>query len=198
MKTKFVMLMLAATLVTTAHASKTVLPDSCGADKVKFDVDSKKDAPAPSGPAEGKAQIIFIETLNRPSTALAVFGGPHVPDYVTRFGMDGAWVGAAKANSYFAVDVAPGEHHLCTSVKGSKDLIGMDSLTTEAGKTYYVEYKITPTISSGHVSGVTSSGNTVSGNSNSVSISADINKLNDETGKFRVKASVLSVSKPSE
>jgi hypothetical protein len=106
MKTKFVMLMLAATLVTTAHASKFVLPDSCGSEKVDFDVNSKKDQPAPAPPEEGKAQIVFIESLEKSG----VLGTP-----TNRYGMDGAWVGANKGNSYFTVSVAPGEHHLCSN-----------------------------------------------------------------------------------
>jgi hypothetical protein len=108
MKTKFAMLMLVATLASTAYASKTILPDACGADKVKFDVDTKKDQPAPGPPAEGKAQIIFISTVINTGY---VFGGP---SYTTRFGMDGNWVGAVKNNSYFTLEVAPGKHHLCS------------------------------------------------------------------------------------
>jgi hypothetical protein len=38
-----------------------------------------------------------------------------VPRPTTRFGIDGAWVGATHANSYFYVSVDPGEHHLCAN-----------------------------------------------------------------------------------
>jgi hypothetical protein len=93
-------LLLCASLVCAvpAHA-KTILPDACGDDSVKLDVTTKKNQPAPAPPEAGKAQIVFSES-----------GG-----LIARFGMDGSWVGANDRDSYFAVEVAPGEHHLCLS-----------------------------------------------------------------------------------
>lgn len=180
-------------LASAAKASKTVLPDSCGADKVTFDVATKKDQPAPARPADGKAQIVLIETFNRPSA----WSGVHMSNTTTRFGIDGAWVGATKSNSYFTIDVTPGEHHLCTSVKGSKDLIGMNTFTAEAGKTYYFEYKIEPNISHGRGTAMVG-GSMSSVNTTNIAISAGLNTLGDEEGKFRIKASEVSLSAPSQ
>ena len=57
-----------------------------------------------------------------------------------RFGVDGAWVGATKDNSYVVISLNPGVHHLC-AVRGKE--VDAQPLTVEAGKTYYyqVEYK---------------------------------------------------------
>jgi hypothetical protein len=192
MKMKFpvLILMSAAMLASAAaHASTNVLPDACGDDKVKFDVQTQKGAAAPALPADGKAQIVFIETMNRPSA----WSGTHVSDVMTRFGVDGTWAGATKSNSYFTVDVAPGEHHLCFSVRGSKDMVGATSITVEAGKIYYFEFKVEPTVTR---TNMTMMGGTApaSGSGTSVALSSGFTKLDDDAGKFRVKASALSTS----
>jgi hypothetical protein len=80
--------LLCASLACTGQVWATGLPDSCGDDKVKFDVKTEKGQPAPAGPAEGKAQIVFIQSENQP---VAPFH-----DATVRFGMDGAWVGATQ------------------------------------------------------------------------------------------------------
>ena len=174
----------------SAFASKNILPDACGADQVKFNVELKKDQPAPAGAEAGKAQLIFIETLNRPSTAAGLLGGISVPDMTARFGLDGMWVGADKANSYFALAVAPGDHHLCTSVKGEKDSVGLLTLSAEAGKTYYIEYKILPNITRVHGSNGSSGVGMMP--------TATFVVLSEDEGKFRVKASAMSNSKAKE
>ncbi len=53
-------------------------------------------------------------------------------------------MGANKKNSYFALGVEPGEHHLCAVVqscfvKGGPELA---HLTAEAGKVYYFRTRI--------------------------------------------------------
>jgi hypothetical protein len=118
-------------LAVPAHAfdKKNVLPDGCGDNKVEFRVEVVKD-PATPPLADGKARIYFLEKYNKSMLSSTI---------VTRFGLDGKWAGATKHNSYFFLDVAPGEHKLCGSVKGKRDLVGMLTLHTEAGKTYYWE-----------------------------------------------------------
>ncbi len=181
MDTKYALLALALTLTSAvpAWAGATILPDACGNDKVSFDVTKQKAKTPPTAPGEGKAQVIFIETMHRPS----FFSGSIVGDRTTRFGLDGAWVGATKSNSYFTVDIAPGEHHMCLSVKGSKDMIETAAFTAEAGKIYYFEYKIDVT--------VTHNGSAGHPHSES-SIDPAMSKLEEDQGKFRVKSSDLS------
>jgi hypothetical protein len=183
MKTKLVMFLLAAAFATNAHASKTILPDACGADKVKFDVDTKKDQPAPPPPSAGMARIVFAAVVINTGY---VFGGP---DYTTRFGMDGAWAGAASNNSYFSVEVAPGVHHFCSAVQSlgnaPKDKIGITSIKVEAGKTYYIAYMLqnkqgfTTFYGQGAIS--------------HLEVNDGLVLLGDDDGQFRIKSSKLSV-----
>jgi hypothetical protein len=107
MKARLVLLLLCASLLSAVQArAKTILPDACGDDKVKFDVTTQKNQPAPAPPADGKAQIVFVENQEAKATL----------HYVTvRYGVDGAWAGANYGNSYFAVTIDPGVHHLCVT-----------------------------------------------------------------------------------
>jgi hypothetical protein len=128
MKSRLLLSLLCLALVSAVQArAKTILPDACGDDSVKFDVKTEKDHPAPVGPAEGKAQIVLIEYQD--SMKLPV-----------RYGLDGAWIGANYGNSYFTVDVLPGVHHLCANMQYShiKNIVDMSTFTAEAGKVYYI------------------------------------------------------------
>lgn len=185
MKPSLGILFLSAFLVFGTQARATILPDACGSDSVKFDVTTEKNQPVPLPPAAGKAQIVFIETMDK----TGMIGG----DASTRFGMDGAWVGANKGSSYFTLDVAPGEHHLCAgwqSVFGKlKQMVGQASFTAEAGKVYYFEAKATLHV---HQYGT--------GKDSSSETDRDLvfAQLNDDEGKYRVKAWKLAVSKPKK
>jgi hypothetical protein len=185
MNPRLAVLFLCASLLPAAQAwSKTILPDSCGDDKITFDVQTQKDQPAPAPPAAGKAQIVLIESLDKTWGCLGC-GTPS-----TRFGMDGAWIGANQGSSYFTLDVAPGEHHLCVgwqSVFGHlKQMVGMTTFTAEAGKVYYFEAKA--------VLHVHSYGD------NSRETDRDLNfvQVNDEEGKYRIKASKLATFTPKK
>jgi hypothetical protein len=163
---------LCVSLACAGQAWATTLPDSCGDDKVKFDVKTEKDQPAPAGPAEGKAQIVFIENENGPIGTFM---------YATvRFGMDGAWVGADYSNSYFALTVDPGVHPLCASWQSSlgrlKKNVDLTSFTAEPGQVYYFAAQVT----------VASRDSMIFG----------LSQLNEDEGKYRVKLSKLSTSKP--
>lgn len=178
MKTRLVLFLLCVSLVSVIQArAETILPDACGDDKTKFDVDTQRDIPVPAGPAADKAQIVFIEKLD---------GSGSVTTPTTRFGIDGAWVRADKDNSYFVVSVAPGPHHLCVNWQshfGSEsDQVAMDSFTAEAGKTYYYQIKITRLPRGG----------------NNIDIFFNFTQLNEDEGKYRIKASMLSTSSPKK
>lgn len=109
------------------------LPDACGSDAIKFDV-STPDGPAlPAGPAAGKARIVFVEDNNQMTS---FFSYP-----TARYGIDGAWVGANRHNSYFAVDVTPGLHHLCGNWQGT-GYFDLAPLTAEPDKVYYFAVQV--------------------------------------------------------
>jgi hypothetical protein len=106
----------------------------CGPGNVEFDVNTdhgQRDIPAPDAKT---ATIVFLQDD-------AGFGARPRP--TTRFGIDGTWVGATHANSYFYVSIDPGEHHLCANWQ-SHGIMGIPMRPTaaahfiaQAGKTYY-------------------------------------------------------------
>ena len=119
-------LVLCVSLACGVRVWATALPDSCGDDKVKFDVKTEAGQPLPAGPVEGKAEIVFIE-----NQMITPFHYEPV-----RFGMDGAWAGASKGDSYFVLTVASGVHHLCASWQSDleqlKKNVKLTSFTAEA------------------------------------------------------------------
>jgi hypothetical protein len=177
--------------ISVSARAKTILPDACGDDSVKFDVSLKKDQPPPGPPEAGKAQVVLVQSAG----------------IVIRFGLDGAWAGANKGDSYFAVAVTPGPHTLCTAVQPGmgasryvKDSVQLLPFTAEAGKTYYFEAVIGLVGVGGRVpptsgaNGATGGGPVTGGGSGFFGL----NQLTDDVGKYRVKAWKLSVSKPNK
>jgi hypothetical protein len=185
MKPGLVVLLLCVSLLPAVQASaKTILPDACGDDSVKFDVSTKKDQPPPAPPDPGKAQIVFVEDNAQMLTPFK---------YVTvRFGMDGAWVGADYGDSYFVMTVDPGVHHLCSSVQSSNSLlkksIDMATFTAEPGKVYYFAAQLA-------VSSIGPGG--AHGGSAGV-FTFGLSQLDEDTGKYRVKAWKLATWKTNK
>ena len=97
---------------------------ACGPDKVTFNVTVVENRYTPTQPEQGKALIYFIRDD----------GMWDVNQHLTlKIGLDGAWVGAFKGDSYFFVSVEPGEHHVCASVHSNF----FAHFTAEPGKIYY-------------------------------------------------------------
>jgi len=170
-------------IVTVALANQarcTALPDSCGDDKVQFEVKTDKHAPAPGALDAGKARIVFVEVMDR-NLGCWSCGSP-----TSRYGMDGSWVGATQGNSYFTLDVAPGEHHLCVDWQSAfgrlRQKIGMAEFTAEAGKTYYFESKVKIKMQNGGDGG------------GDVDRDLDFVQVSDDEGRFRLKSAALATS----
>jgi len=178
MNPRIALLLLCASLLSATQAlakSKTILPDGCGDDSVEFDAKMEKNNPALAVPAEGKALIVFVETI--PDTGLYA-------RTTTRFGVDGTWVGATKGDSYFTVTVSPGEHDFCASMQSApsgmkKTFTQATTLTVEAGKVYYIEAAVD-----------------VIGSQKGGIASFDFAQLSEKDGKYRVKAWKFATSKP--
>jgi len=100
----------ALAFATSTFAQSTPTPQAaapgCGTDNIKFEVKSDKSQHPLLKPEPGKALIYFLQDdsyfENRPRPT-------------SRFGLDGKWIGATQANSYFYFSVDPGEHHLCAN-----------------------------------------------------------------------------------
>ncbi len=170
-KPNFFVLLLSFCLVSTVYASAMNLPGACGSDSVKFNVKTQQNQPAPSPPADGKAQIVFIENENQPI-------GPFMHATV-RFGMDGAWVGADNGNSYFVLSADPGVHHLCANWQSTlgrfKKNVELTSFTAEPGKIYFFSAAVP--VESEDV------------------VTFGLTQLNDDEGKYQMTLSKLSTSK---
>ena len=176
MRLKFFLCFAIMALSIPAQASKKdVLPDGCGNNKSEFQVTVVSSPAAVPPLADEKARIYFLEKFNKPALTFTI---------VTRFGIDGKWVGATKHNTYFYVDVPAGEHQLCGSVKGKRDYVGMQTLKTEAGKTYYWEANYA--ILFGSVQ-VVSTPNGISTRRPS-QIETGFSLVDEDEGRFRVKS----------
>jgi len=193
MNPRLVVLLLCASLLPAVQGKdKTILPDACGDDGIKFDVSTLKNQPAPAPPPAGSAQIIFVEEQNARASAFHMI--------TVRYGVDGNWVGANYGDSYFVVNVTPGMHHLCVNAQGDKKAVGMTSFTAEAGQVYYYEASTTVTGSPGRM--VTTHGpNGATGTGmvpGSISKFFQFNLLSDDEGKYRIKAWKLATWKTNK
>lgn len=112
-----------------AHAQ---LGPGCGPANIKFDVSTTKAQPSAVTPPSGKALVYFLQDD---------FKYDFPPRPTTRFGIDGTWIGATHANSYFYVFVDPGDHDACASwqsgiTKESRPTAAAH-FTAQAGHVYY-------------------------------------------------------------
>ncbi len=182
MRRPFVIFSLCVCAIWGVQARSTTLPDACGNEKAQFSVKTRKNQSVPPLPAQGMAQLVFIEQVD----ASAMGGCLGCNMFTTRFGMDGNWVGAAKGNTYFAIDVVPGEHHLCAywktiqAARGKN--VGVASVQVEAGKVDYIQATI---------------------KDEEMDTSApvwvlNLSRLSEDEGKYHVKISALAVSKPKK
>jgi hypothetical protein len=120
--------------------SPTAVAPACGPKSVIFDVSKNLDDThhTLAQPEPGTARIYFIED-----------DGPlgNHQHYTIKIGLDGAWVGAYKQNSYFYVSVEPGEHHVCANVQSSGQAganVALAHFTAEPGKVYYFRTQFIP------------------------------------------------------
>ena len=197
MNSRSIALLLCLVLTTAVGArATTILPEACGNDDVKFEVKAEKSQNVPAAPDAGMAQIVFIDS-NRNS-------------FIFRFGVDGSWVGAAQKDSYFAVNVAPGNHHLCMSVQlnglnsetAKLREVRLLSFTAEAGKVYYFKSAY-EWIEGGVVSktfaqdsGSASAEQTMfHGSSPTIGGLIDFVQIDPEAGRFSVRSMKLSTWK---
>jgi hypothetical protein len=176
-----------------AWAGKLILPDACGDNKTEFNVKTDKNQPTPAVPDAGKAQIVFIENIDKPSGCKMEATGSCNP--TLRLGIDGAWVGATKGESYFAVSVDPGMHHLCTN--NGKN-VGMDSITAEAGKVYYYEATVAIKATRGRYSGFGTGGQIQSGSVTEIDKEFTFGKVSDDEAQYRMKVSAVATGTPKQ
>ena len=158
---------------------------ACGPDAVRFEV--KTDLPPQAATAQpGKALVYAIEDSTYGATV--------------RIGLDGAWVGANRGDSWFSFLAEPGEHHLCadwqpsimrsTTGLPSPKLISLTSFRAEAGKVYYFRARISvtwPTLNSSAASWSTNSDTFV-----------DLTPIDRDEGQFLIASYRFSTFHPKK
>jgi hypothetical protein len=124
----FLVLMLLA-ISATAQQQPGGVAAACGP-KETFQVKLDQSQHKLVQPQPGKARVYFVQDIG----AVNCVGGCG-----TTIGLDGAWAGANKQNSYFSVSVEPGEHHVCASLSQqlSPHTVAFAHFTAEEGKVYY-------------------------------------------------------------
>ncbi len=130
MKVALIALLFAAPAV--AQTPSSGLPAACGPEKVTFKATVLETRQTLAQPTPGKARVYFVQDNG-------MLGDEYQHDTL-RIGLDGAWAGAYKNNSYFTVLVGPGEHHVCANVQSRLSvgqLLALAHFTAEAGKVYY-------------------------------------------------------------
>jgi hypothetical protein len=195
--TKICAILVCLALSPLAQAKKTVLPDACGDDKEEFHVTAVDDHAQALKADEGKALLVIVEE-----------GQSNHFDLTTRYGIDGSWVGATHGSSYFLVQVAAGEHHLCASPQKHfgftesmrEHLVTMPSFTAEAGKIYFFGGKESTIGTPGQSVYVPApAGSTAPGQyahtGGSATLAVSYGFLNDDEGKYRVKIGKLATWK---
>jgi hypothetical protein len=107
---------------------------ACGPPQAQFRVAAAPAAP-PLAATSNQATIYIV--------AMSFDGWLSGP--VVRIGMDGAWVGAVKGSSWFALRVSPGVHHFCarrqTSANSQDDPefdIALNVLDAKPGSVHYL------------------------------------------------------------
>jgi hypothetical protein len=120
-----------------SQPSGTAVAPGCGPANIEFDVKTDNKQHPTAQPEGGKAIVYFLQDD-------ADFNSRPRP--TTRFGLDGAWVGATHSDSYLYVLVDPGMHHLCASwqglvVLGPRRGDAALQINVEAGYAYYYRAK---------------------------------------------------------
>jgi len=177
MKSAFVVVLIAASGLAQSSAPAALSQTACGPMDVQFQIKTNQ-SQGPDVQAEPGKALVYVVEDQRFKAAREV---------TVRIGLDGAWIGATRGNSYLSFSVDPGEHHLCANLMpgllSSNRLVSLFGLNAEAGKVYYLRAR---------TSGGRSSALDRSGWDDTLSIDLDL--VNGDEGKFLVAFSPVSVS----
>jgi hypothetical protein len=138
MKIVFVAMFFAVS--TFAQNPSSRIAPACGPRNVSFDVKQDDSQHTVTKPEPGKAQVYFIQDKSVESFGV---GGT----VVSMIGIDGAWEGENKDDSYFSVPVEPGEHHVCANVQSRLGHpMELSHFIAEAGNVYYFRERVVPSL----------------------------------------------------
>jgi hypothetical protein len=168
---RIILLVMLLTVIGLAQ-DQSVVGSACGPKDVSFAVKQDDSQHTLAQPEPGKALIYFVQETGAGNCLLGAC--------VTRIGLDGAWVGAFKHNSYFSVSVDPGQHHACMNVQSYTPLgkqVAFAHITAEAGKVYYLRTQAFVRTSTTRL---------------------EIDLIDSDQAKYLIASSPLSVSEPKK
>ena len=153
------------------YADQERLASACGPAGASFKVNLDSSQHGPLPPEAGKAQVYFIHQAGIPFEHLTLA----YP--TTKYAIDGSWAGAGHGDSWFAVAIAPGEHHVCASLQSSfvDQRVELAHFTAEAGKAYFFRTRLVM--------------------SQSVEL-LDLDRIDSEEGQFLVGSYPLATAHP--
>jgi len=128
---KMMLFALAVSTSMAAAQSSSIAKNACGPAGERISDSEPKSNQKGTSPEPGKAVLYFIEDDG--------LSGNH-QHYTIKIGMDGKWAGKYKGNSYFAVPVDPGEHHLCANVQSASSvgtIVALAHIKAMPGESYY-------------------------------------------------------------
>jgi len=170
MKAAFALILLTAAAVAQDQSAIAAAVAACGPKEVNFDVKTGQNQHSAPQPDSQKALVYVVQEFGQVECKGCA---------VTKIGLDGAWVGANRGNSYIFFYAEPGERHLCMNwqsrFESRSRAFAVANFTAEAGKTYYYRARLFP----GHLD-----------------VSFDLDSINSDQGKLLVASSALSVSTP--
>jgi hypothetical protein len=148
---------------------------ACGPKEVRFDaVTTRGNSPV----LETDKALVYVSEVFK--KVPGEWGDPTI-----RIGLDGAWMGATRANSYLAFSVDPGEHHLCTNWQSHLKRLSREAaftgFTAEAGKNYYFRARV---------------GYQTVGTATTMTL--DLDPVNSDEGQYLVASSPASTSRPQK
>ena len=181
MKTAFVVIFLASSAFTQNSDRVPHAQPACGPLNAEFQIKMDNSQSPGFQPESGKA-LVYVAEDQKFQAAKEV---------TARIGLDGAWVGATRGESYIFFSVDPGEHHLCadwrSTLLSDGRRVSLFGFTVEAGKVYYFRVRTT---------GGPSSMLDRSGLDESASLDLDL--INSDEGKLLVSTSPHSDSRPKK
>lgn len=135
MKAAVVLIFLASSAFTQNPAAVPQAQSACGPMNAQFEIKTD-DSQRPDPQVEAGKALVFVVEDQRFKA---------IKDVTVRIGLDGAWVGATRGNSYLFFSVAPGEHHLCADWVSDfwGRMVSLYGLTAEPGKIYYFRARTT-------------------------------------------------------
>jgi hypothetical protein len=145
---------------------------------VQFDAKADASQHPLAQPEAGRAVVYLIASVL----------GESIAEPTIKVGMDGAWLGATKGNSYIFTTVEPGEHHLCANwqsgIVAPSDVFALANFTAEAGKTYYFR--------------VRAYRGRIYSETGQEASSLDLDAANSDEGQYLVASSAFSKSHPKK